>query len=66
MFSKDVIGLIDYCSDHVMHFNAWPVDFEFADEYTVWEMSEYLEYLTAEVPAFVSLMMLHMENNDDS
>lgn len=65
MLTKDVIGLIDYCSDHVLNFNAWPVEFQCADEGTVWEMDGYLEYLTEIVPAFVSLLMLHMENNDE-
>ena len=66
MLPKDVIGLINYCSDHVIHFNAWPVEyFEWAGDGTVWEMDAYLKHLTENVPAFVSLMLLHMENNED-
>ncbi len=65
MKDRDVIGLVDYCTDHVVHFNAWPVEFECTNG-AVLDMAEYMPALMAEVPALVQMLELHIERVEES
>ena len=60
MKDKDLIGLIDYCADHVVYFNAWPVEYECVKG-QVLDMDEYLPVLMAKAPSSVRMLELHIK-----